>query len=284
MLLAPFVVVKNGVVLTGEEATVTARALLLRHPAGIYSGARTLDKKKIIEFSSHLTRLKKAYGNAENLDVKALVVPSIELALRTFLEQNKLGEGREIFFIFLVTNSHDFFVHTSELDYPVSNSVAVEIRGKKPRDNPQYKSTTWVAERIPFEDAKSPGVNEVILQDNQGRLYEGIQSNFFIVKGDTVYCAPLDTTLQGTIQLAVLNVCKKNSIPVIFQHPLKSEANLWNGAFITSTRRLVLPINAIGMPEDQNTPTYQIDPHNNLIKNIQQLLIEELRENAVAIC
>jgi len=145
------------------------------------------------------------------------------------------------------------------------------------------KFTQYFRERIPFEEAKSPGINEVILQDTQGRLYEGIQSNFFIVKKDTVYCAPLDTTLAGTIQIAVLNVCKKNNIPVIFQHPNKFETNMWDGAFLTSTRRLVLPINSIGMPEDSNSPVHQIDPNNKLVKNLQQLLLEELRENAVTI-
>jgi len=190
-MLEPFVVVKNNVVLTGEEAQITAKALLLRHPAGIYSGARTLEKKKIIEFSSQMKRLRKAFDINATINIESFVLPSIELALRTFLEQNNLGEGKEIFFIFLITYNHDFYVHAIELHYPVSSSVAVEIRGKKPRDNPQYKSTNWVVERIPLEEAKSPGINEVILQDNQGYLYEGISSNFLIVKKDTVYCAPL---------------------------------------------------------------------------------------------
>jgi len=140
-----------------------------------------------------------------------------------------------------------------------------------------------IGERIPLEEAKSPGINEVILQDNQGYLYEGISSNFLIVKKDTVYCAPLDTTLAGTIQLAVLNICKKNNIPVIFQHPNKLEVNIWDGAFLTSTRRLVSPIHEIGMPEDPNSPLYQIDPNNKLVKIIQQFLLEELRENAVTL-
>jgi len=37
------------------------------------------------------------------------------------------------------------------------------------------------------------------------------------------------------------------------------------------------------MPEDPNSPLYQIDPNNKLVKIIQQFLLEELRENAVTL-
>jgi len=56
--------------------------------------------------------------------------------------------------------------------------------------------------------------------------------------------------LEGTVRRLVLEVCEKNGILVVLQPPLLSDLERWEGAFISSTSRLALPIDWIGVPKE----------------------------------
>ncbi len=85
--------------------------------------------------------------------------------------------------------------------------------------------------------------NEIILSDPAGRLYEGLSSNFFIIRPDgRLQTAPLSDVLSGTVLKRVL---QKYDGAVVFTHPKIDEIESWQGAFLTSTSRLILPIDTI---------------------------------------
>ena len=86
--------------------------------------------------------------------------------------------------------------------------------------------------------------NEVILCDHDGRLYEGLSSNFFVIRGDgRLQTAPPSEVLMGTVMKRVIEIeCEEG---IVFKHPLIEEIDEWQGAFITSTSRLILPIDRI---------------------------------------
>jgi len=93
-------------------------------------------------------------------------------------------------------------------------------------------------------------VNEVILSE-QDQIYEGLSSNFFCVKEGVVWTAPEGSVLKGTVRGVVQELCQTEGIPLRQEFPLVSEARLWEGAFITSTSRLVLPVATVRFPESQ---------------------------------
>lgn len=90
-------------------------------------------------------------------------------------------------------------------------------------------------------------VNEVLLMDDQDRLYEGMASNFLVVKDGAVVCASLDHILLGSILKIVIKVCKEHDIPFKWEFPLLQDGKQgkWEGCFLTSTSRLLLPIETI---------------------------------------
>lgn len=95
-----------------------------------------------------------------------------------------------------------------------------------------------------MEDSKLPESNEVILSDEDGNLYEGLSSNFFVIRSDgSLQTAPTDSVLVGTVMKRVLRDWKYSGI--VFEHPKIREIDTWKGAFITSTSRLILPIHKI---------------------------------------
>ena len=75
-------------------------------------------------------------------------------------------------------------------------------------------------------------------------MYEGLSSNFFVIRSDgSLQTAPIDSVLFGTVMKRVLNDWEFSEI--VFEHPKISEIDTWKGAFITSTSRLILPIDKI---------------------------------------
>lgn len=142
------------------------------------------------------------------------------------------------------------------------------------RDNPAIKDSTFVAEREQFE--KTKGVcNEVLLAsftDGPGgetiSILEGGSSNFFSLyhdeqpDGDGTRRLILRTAgegqvLSGTVRKLVLQVAQElnsssqGEYQVVVDDrnaPLLDEIDQWAGCFVTSTSRLVLPIDRVVVP------------------------------------
>jgi branched-subunit amino acid aminotransferase/4-amino-4-deoxychorismate lyase len=47
----------------------------------------------------------------------------------------------------------------------------------------------------------------------------------------------------------LLQVCKQEGIPVDLEAPAVDTADTWDGMFITSTSRLVLPVDSVKLPD-----------------------------------
>ena len=83
-----------------------------------------------------------------------------------------------------------------------------------------------------------------------GALPEGTQTNFFAVLGGTLYTVG-DGVLEGTVRRVVLEVCARDGIPVELVAPNVADVMDWDGAFVSSTSRLVLPIDEVVVPAGQ---------------------------------
>jgi branched-subunit amino acid aminotransferase/4-amino-4-deoxychorismate lyase len=82
-------------------------------------------------------------------------------------------------------------------------------------------------------------VNEALLVDPHGNIYEGLTSNFACIAlgptGEpTVFTAPQDLVLQGTIFQVVVKVCNDLQIPLEFSFPNIQNCRSWMAAFLTS--------------------------------------------------
>jgi len=150
-------------------------------------------------------------------------------------------------FFLLKEKQPKFLCHLHKLLDLVPGPCTVEVRGS-PRQNAQAKDSQWVRDRLIFETTKGVDVNEVLLSD-EDRVFEGLSSNFFCVKNGTLFTAPREAVLRGTIQGVVEQICERERIPVVGEFPLLSQASVWEGAFLTSTSRLVLPIGCLRIPE-----------------------------------
>jgi len=137
-------------------------------------------------------------------------------------------------------------VHVAPMGLPPSRPVKAMLAGSG-RDNAAAKDSAWVAQRMALEEDKPADVNEVLLQDGQGRVLEGASSNFFAVVGGRLQTAG-DGVLAGSLRRAVLEVCAARGVPVDLVAPAAAEAGSWEGALLTSTARLALPLDALLLP------------------------------------
>lgn len=95
-------------------------------------------------------------------------------------------------------------------------------------------------------------VNDVVMCDEEGQLLEGTQTNFYaITSGGVLQTAGGGSVLEGTVRRLLLQVCAEEGIPVDESPPRLSESGSWQGALLSSTSRLLLPIHWMGMPEEE---------------------------------
>ncbi|KAG9070095.1 hypothetical protein KI688_009426 [Linnemannia hyalina] len=265
-----------------------ANTILLDYPPGAYTAMRTFSCLGIMDFSGHVTRIANSLSQihfpesdritagedvdveSEELDVKeglasfrdpgslkVVVADVVRKALRAYFAVKENGEaGSEAKVTVLCTwnvKGHvpALLAHAEPLKVPKERRCKVKVHGS-PRHHATAKDSQWVRDRAALEATLSKDTNEGLLLDEASQnLYEGLSSNFYAFdrKSQSVVTAPLDSVLQGTILKVVLAVCEKQKIPVQFKFPNLRDIDHWEGAFITSTSRLVLPIETIILPD-----------------------------------
>ncbi|RKP19204.1 D-aminoacid aminotransferase-like PLP-dependent enzyme [Rozella allomycis CSF55] len=219
---------------------------------------RTLSRWQIIQWGTHNKRLVDGTKHVFDYDLDTNSFPKV-------LYRGLLEFYARITII--IKDKNDVIFHLSCLP-PPPESCQVEFDVFQ-RTNVNVKSSEWTfRNRQIFETKKSVDSNEVILIDEAGKVHEGLSSNFFVIKGNTVFTAPLDSVLVGSIQTCVINICRRKSIKLVFEHPLISDRENWDGAFITSTSRLILPINNM-----------LFDGKPFMIKTCEIKVYQELKEN-----
>lgn len=168
----------------------------------------------------------------------------ILLAIRNVIEP-KNGEYR----ITVIVNYNNNEWNVKAVATPLPNQPAhvnVEVQMNGSRINPSIKSTEWVTDRQTLERAKRADCNDVILADAQGHLYEGTSSNFAVLNdAGQMITAPDGTVLTGTIMKVVEQCAQQMGITVIRDFPREDQLQSYRAAFITSTSRLLLPIQMV---------------------------------------
>jgi len=272
--------------------------LLRQFKQGVYTTARTVKRTSIMGFEDHITRLKSfitsghQYSHQEVCDH---VLPAIKLAVEAFLEQNKDSTNELKISILAIPKNPvpetganviqlkdimDLVVHVDTLTPFPLPPVIVEIRTFK-RENPTIKHLEWPSIRKALEDVKAKEANEVVMQDDEGLLYEGLSSNFFTVENGVVHTAPDDVVLPGTIRKLIVKCCQENNIPIVFERPNIKNIDSWEGCFLSSTSRLLLPIDEVRLV----TQLYIVKKISNspFVTKLRGMIEKEILEHATKI-
>ena len=238
--------------------TTTSKQFLEQHPRGAYTTARTVGGgTAVFELDAHVSRTAASLrlmhedgGSAleaalEPARFREGFVRSVAASVESF-KQTAGGEPTEVRVTLLAVwqgSALDFYCHAGKLPPPPSAPVVVEVRGS-PRSAASAKDSAWVAQRQGLEQLRGAGVDEVILRGAGGELLEGSQTNFYAVRDGAVWTAA-DGVLEGTVRSLVLRVCAEQRIDVVLEPPNLRDLDEWEGCLISSTSRLLLPIDTV---------------------------------------
>ena len=79
------------------------------------------------------------------------------------------------------------------------------------RSNAAAKDSGWVSSRQGLWDAREEEVHEVVLCDEDGKLFEGLSSNFFVLvrdeAGSPVLYTAREGVLLGTVRCVARSSC-----------------------------------------------------------------------------
>lgn len=293
-------------------------------PPGAYTTMRTLDFNTVVEWNLHVQRM---YASTQSIiaqikagtDVCKRSLPSekaqsilattegFETLLRANAadgivafdklnaEAGPMEKRITLLLNWAVTEAAaaaegmDVYTYVEALPPVPRNPVKVVVRMRPPEAKMyEAKDTKWVTQRARLEREQGDA-NETVLTNESGQAIEGTQTNFFAVVGGEVYTASDSEVLSGTIRAIVMDVCKENGVHVRLQAPAIEGHRKWEGAFISSTSRLVLPIDRIFVLDDASPSSkecageYSV-PVSGLVLNIQKWVTEKLRTHSTLIC
>lgn len=224
-------------------------------PAGAYTTFRTLGGNGVLRLSEHLARLDET-ARLAGVPV-ALDHGALRQALRQALHDFGAAEARGRITVDLTDSPGAVYIALGALRVPSAADYTEGVRAVTRtlhRDNPRAKVTTFLDRAAAVRAALPPGIHEALMVGDDGRLLEGLSSNFFAIREGVLWTAE-EGVLPGITRTLVLEEaaalgipCHRSGIPI-------AEIAALDEAFITSASRAVLPVVEIdGQPVGDGRP------------------------------
>lgn len=110
---------------------------------------------------------------------------------------------------------------------------------------PDAKTLNMLGSYLAYKKAKAAGCYDALLINKNNEITEGTRTNFFCIKGMTLYSPPQREILSGIMRKALGQVALQNGFKLEEKKILLSDVSMYDGAFLTSTSSLVMPISKI---------------------------------------
>ncbi len=238
--------IQNGRFITHEEAMIPVTTPALVGALGVYETI-LVRRGRYVALREHLERLLVSAAGAQlalAVDIESLSEWCEELAAANGPEglvrviAADLGQPQADVFLYQLTASSP-----SEAEYETGVTVVV-YHGE--RTLPAVKSFNTLVPGLARKAAVAAGAHDALLVDRDGNITEGTNCNVFAVIGGVLMAPPAHTILAGTVMDQVIHLAAELELP--FQRRTLPLAGVprWDEAFLTSTRRGVLPICRIG--------------------------------------
>lgn len=212
-------------------------------PNGLYSTFRTFGGgQRVLDLEHHLRRL---YDPLAALAVTPEVsVPEVRSALRLTLKDFAPGEARVRLSLSTSETPGRVFLAIEPLLPPaetVYQRGVQTVLSPVERATPRLKTTAFIgASDQARQSIQKSGVYEALMVRN-GRILEGLTSNFYAVKAGRIVTAR-EGILLGVTRRAVLRVARAAGLGFSYRALRVAELPEIEEAFITSSGRGVVPV------------------------------------------
>lgn len=215
---------------------------------GFYTTFSTLAQgTRVLGLKAHFERLykpAKELGLHPSADEATVRKEIAELAKELLPKESRIR-------LILTKDTGDVYLGIQPLIPPAEsvykNGVHV-ITAEMARHDPRIKGTDFITQSAEQRKLVKGDVYEILLEKN-GKILEGMTSNFYAVKGKTLITARKGILL-GVTRRAVLKIARGEGMSIEYRSPLVNER--FDEAFLTSSSRGVVPIvNIDGKPVGQ---------------------------------
>lgn len=251
----------NGFLFCGKYYRVSSELTQsLQKPVDIRIYYETIRVKDgvLLFAEDHLARLVNSVKGLENFPVDTTKILS---EAYSFVDLEKVTDGS----IRIVLTNECLLIHQADITIPgkelFENGINTSLLNWE-RKTPNLKIfrgdyKTRVNEK--FKEANSHGLPfELVLADNEGKLYEGSMSNLFVIRDGQVYSAPDDKILIGITRKRVMEALKRSGLELKTGMFRPEELDPSSDAvFVSSTPFDILPVRYIDDYEF-NSSDYEI--------------------------
>lgn len=213
-------------------------------PPGAYTTLRTYSLTKITNLESHFLRLEETArlaGHPLQLD---------RLELRQALRQAVQSYGGAFDLrlrILLDLQGNQLYLAAEPLKTPPAKAYQQGVRlvtCSYVRNNPKAKLTSTMQGAQALRRSLPADVNEALMLDPQGRLLEGLSSNFYAVLEGVLWTAE-QGVLSGITRQVILEEVRQAGLPLHLEGLPLAELPRASEAFISSASRGVLPVRMV---------------------------------------
>ena len=245
-------------------------------PDGFYTTFSTIfHGTKVLGLHKHLERLYvPAAAQRINPAVDAL---TLRTRIAEFAKINLPSESR--IRLILTKNDGTLYVGVQpfqSLANEIYNSGVKVITSELTRESPRVKDTGFISSSIEQRKQLSEDVFEILLVKN-GKILEGMTSNFFAIKGKTLVTAQ-SGILLGVTRRVILRLARGQGMSVDYRAPNIAPREKFDEAFLSSSSRGIVPIVSI-----DNGPVGQGRPGKwtRLLSKEYQVYVEEKGEKII---
>lgn len=236
----------------------------------VYEVLRVMEGVPVF-FGDHFQRLDNSCKLIDkNIDIEIGVLFQNLLDL---IKKNQISEGNVMIRFVFNNNNVNVIIYFIPHSYPVEkvyhDGVNVGFLNAE-RNNPEAKVEQGIKE-LASGMLKDGDLYEVFLVDNDGFVTEGSRSNFFLIKDNKLYSAPLNKILKGITLSKVLELAKHYKTEVVFDLIGKDEFGNFESAFITGTSPKILPVAQAG--------DYKFNVNHPLLRRIMKHYDEMIADN-----
>jgi len=239
---------KNGEIRPIEEAVVSLERIEYTYGFGVYEAVRV--SNGIVYFLDHhmerLINSAEVIGLEHPFTAETVKKSILDLVKKTEAETYNLkvlliGAPIREETLLAILCFNPFFPDKKMYRDGVSLSVT-----HYERLYPHAKTLNMLQSYLSYRDARAKGCYDSVLVNRRGFITEGTRTNFFTMKGHTIYTPREEEVLLGVTRKAVLHVAAKNGFNVEEKDIRPEDLSEYDGLFLTSTSSKIVPIRKVG--------------------------------------
>ena len=138
------------------------------------------------------------------------------------------------------------------------------IRGPENVQDPKLNSLSKLNCILACIEAKNKKFDEALMKDPNGNIATCNSTHFFYIKDKKVYTSTGKYCVRGITRQNVINICKKNKIPVYEKNFKLRDVLTADEAFVTGTFANIIPVNQINYKKfklEKDSLTIKIRDH-----------------------